>query len=414
MNKLMSLKRDADVIIKQVLQAAQPDMAVRRALQDFVFAGKKLHIIAAGKAAWTMAKAALDTLGNAVTDGIVITKYHHSKGDLAPLQVFEAGHPTPDINGFAATEAAIRLAQSCGEDDTVLFLLSGGGSALFESPLIPGQELADITGQMLSCGMSITEINTIRKRLSKVKGGRFAQICHPARVFSIVLSDIVGDPLDMIASGPCVADTSTCEEALSLVQKYSLHLSDTALQCLHTETPKAIYNVQTVITGSVSALCQSAAAACEQLGYNAVILRSDLQCEAKAGGEWLAKTGLSSSDMHHKQAFIVGGETVVRLTGSGKGGRNQEFALSAAKIIDGHEGVLLFSLGSDGTDGPTDAAGGMVTWQTANILKNMHIDIDTVLQQNDSYHALKAADALIVTGPTGTNVNDVAVLLIDI
>ncbi len=413
MEKLQQLKQDANRIIDRVLQDAMPGQAVMRALEKADFGGKNLVLIAAGKAAYSMAAAACDALGDRIAKGVVITKYGHAGAPLPHIAVYEAGHPVADQNGFDATEKAIELAKNCGDNDVVLFLLSGGGSALFESPLVSGEELADITSQMLGCAMPIQKINTIRKRLSKVKGGRFAGICAPAQVYSIVLSDIVGDPLDMIASGPCVADTSTCAQAREIIQEYGLKLSDKALQLMQQETPKRVDNVQTLVTGSVSGLCKSAKSVCRQLGYKAFVLQEDLQCEAKDGAKILVDAAMPCLQNGEKAAFIVGGETVVKLTGGGLGGGNQEFALSGAKLIDGYDNALLFSLGSDGTDGPTDAAGGMVHGGTCAMLKARGIDIDNVLRQNDSYHALEAVDGLIKTGPTGTNVNDVAVLLID-
>ena len=318
-----TLRKDADQIIAASLKAVLPDEAVFRALKSFRPGTGRTLLVAAGKAAWQMANAAVKALGR-VDDGVVVTKYGHVKGEIPGVTCYEAGHPVPDENSFSATRKAVELVQGLTAEDRVLFLLSGGGSALFELPLVPGPELQDITGQLLACGADIVEMNTLRKRLSGVKGGRFAQLCAPAQVFSIVLSDILGDPLDMIASGPAVPDTSTCAEAL---------------------------------------------------------------------------------------AFLAGGETVVHLTGKGLGGRNQELALAAAPGIAGLD-ACVFSVGSDGTDGPTDAAGGYVDGASAAALKEKGLDVFEVLQNNDAYHALQAIDALIVTGPTGTNVNDVAVALL--
>ena len=202
-----ALRRDADVILRSSLNAVLPDEAVRRALRDLRPGKGRVLLVAAGKAAWQMAHAAVETLGR-VDGGVVVTKYGHVKGEIPGVTCYEAGHPVPDENGFAATQKALELVQGLTAGDTVLFLLSGGGSALFEQPLVPGAELQDITSQLLASGADIVEMNTIRKRLSGVKGGRFAQRCAPAQVFSIVLSDILGDPLDMIASGPAVPDTS--------------------------------------------------------------------------------------------------------------------------------------------------------------------------------------------------------------
>lgn len=305
----------------------------------------------------------------------------------------------------------MELVRGLTAEDTVLFLLSGGGSALFECPLTDGATLQDITGQLLACGADIVEINTIRKRLSGVKGGRFAQLCAPARVFSVVLSDIVGDPLDMIASGPACPDSSTCEEAVRIAEKYQLKLSDPVWQLLRQETPKQLDNVTTVITGSVRELCSAAAESCRRLGYETVLLTDQLVCEAREAGSFLASVLKTHGGGTRSLAFIAGGETVVKLTGKGMGGRNQELALATSKGIAGMPGCAVFSVGSDGTDGPTDAAGGYADGDTFAELKAAGLDADDVLRNNDAYHALKKTGGLIMTGPTGTNVNDVAVAL---
>lgn len=407
----MSLRSDAQTIISASIRAVQPDAAVRRALQGREFPDRVV-LAAVGKAAWQMAKAARECLGNRMDAGVVVTKYGHVLGPIPGCTCYEAGHPVPDGNSFQGTQAVLDLVSGLSERDTVIFLLSGGGSALFEKPLISGEELQDITNQLLSSGADIVEMNTIRKRLSAVKGGRFARMCAPARVFAIVLSDILGDPLDMIASGPACADRSTCEQALSIAEKYGLRLSGEARTLLAQETPKALDNVETQITGSVRELCAAAASAARELGYEPVLLTDQLCCQAREAGSFLASIARTHHSQGRKLAFLAGGETVVKLTGAGKGGRNQELALSAAQGIDGLDGVLVFSLGSDGTDGPTDAAGGIVDGQTAARLRKQGLSIHQVLENNDAYHALAKADGLIVTGPTGTNVNDVSVLLI--
>lgn len=406
----MSLRSDAQTIISASIRAVQPDAAVRRALHGRDFPGRVV-LAAAGKAAWQMAKAARDCLGDRISAGVVVTKYGHVPGPIPGVTCCEAGHPVPDENSFRGAQAVLDLVSGLTEQDTVIFLLSGGGSALFEKPLIPGEELQDVTNQLLSSGADIVEMNTIRKRLSAVKGGRFAQLCAPAKVFAIVLSDILGDPLDMIASGPACADRSTCEQALAIAEKYRLRLTPQAKELLARETPKELDNVETQITGSVRELCAAAASAARELGYEPVILTDQLCCQAREAGSFLAS--IARSHQGKKLAFLAGGETVVKLTGAGKGGRNQELALSAAAGIDGLDGVLVFSLGSDGTDGPTDAAGGMVDGQTAALLRDQGLSIHQVLENNDAYHALERVDGLIFTGPTGTNVNDVAMVLID-
>ena len=405
------LRAHADVIIKASIAAVLPDEAVRRALGDQEFPGRVL-LVSAGKAAWQMAKAAYDFWGEKIENGVVVTKYDHVMGPIGNFSCFEAGHPVPDENSFKGTQAALDLVADLSENDTVLFLLSGGGSALFEKPLVPGEVLQDITGQLLACGADIVEINTIRKRLSAVKGGRFAQHCTPAKVFSIVLSDILGDPLDMIASGPAVPDTATKEQAIAIAKKYDLKMPDYAWDLLEKETPKELTNVTTQINGSVKELCVAAAAACRELGYEPIMLTDQLCCQAKDAGSFLASVLKTHAGSGKNLAFLAGGETIVQLTGKGLGGRNQELALSAAIGVSGIPGAAVFSVGSDGTDGPTDAAGGYVDYTTAAELKVQGIEIFDVLQNNDAYHALQKVDGLIITGPTGTNVNDVAVALL--
>ena len=406
MDKL--LRAHADAIIRASIAAVLPDSAVHRALEGKHFPGR-VFLVAAGKAAWQMAKAAYDKMGSRITGGVVVTKYDHVKGPIGNLLCCEGGHPVPDENSFAGTRQALALVENLTETDTVLFLLSGGGSALFEDPLVPGTELQDITRQLLACGADIVEMNTIRKRLSRVKGGRFAQACAPAQVYAIVLSDIIGDPLDMIASGPACPDSSTCAQALAIAEKYGLKLSEKAMELLAQETPKALCNVTTCISGSVKELCAAAAKAAQALGYEPVILTAELSCQAREAGAFLgavARTHAGSG-----KAFLAGGETVVKLVGKGLGGRNQELALAAAPLIAGVPGVAVFSLGSDGTDGPTDAAGGYVDSHSQAALADAGLTVYDVLEDNDAYHALQKVDGLIITGPTGTNVNDVAVVL---
>lgn len=406
----LTLRHDADAIVRASIQAVLPDEAIRRALAEFRPGPGRTLLVAAGKAAWQMAKAAVDTLGQ-VDGGVVVTKYDHVKGAIPGVDCYEAGHPVPDNGSFFATARALELVQGLTADDTVLFLLSGGGSALFEQPFVSGEELQDITRQLLACGADIVEMNTIRKRLSRVKGGRFAQACAPAKVFAVVLSDILGDPLDMIASGPACPDASTCRQALAIAEKYDLNLSGEARRLLTVETPKTLDNVTTRITGSVRELCAAASVQCRALGYEPVLLTDQLCCEAREAGSFLASVLRTHAGDGRRLAFLAGGETVVHLTGKGLGGRNQELALAAAPGIAGLN-AAVFSVGSDGTDGPTDAAGGYVDGDTNAALQAAGLDVFEVLKQNDAYHALKEVDGLLVTGPTGTNVNDVAVALL--
>lgn len=413
----MTQLTEAKTIIEKSIAAVLPDAAVKRALEGRTFE-RPVSLVAIGKAAWRMASAASSVLGDQLARGVVITKYGHSEGAIANLDICEAGHPVPDENGVRAAQAALDLADSLGEGDELIFLVSGGGSALFESPLdgVTLADIADITRQLLACGADITQINAVRKHLSAVKGGRFALRCAPAHVTCIVLSDVIGDSLDAIASGPAHPDSTTCEDVAALIERYHLDIPDHLRAALAIETPKALDNVTTMLTGNNFALCRAAMDAAASLGYTPHILTTTLGCEAREAGAFMAAmareiragTGCFTAPC----ALIAGGETVVHLRGKGKGGRNQELALAAAAGIDGLDGVVVFSLGSDGTDGPTDAAGGIVTGEFAARCRELGLSIEKTLEDNDAYTLLSAADGLIMTGPTGTNVCDVAVVLV--
>ena len=413
---MQKLQRDAHAIIKRSIHAVLPDTAVQKALEDLE-TKRPAHVIAIGKAAWKMASAASGILGNRLRSGVVITKYGHSEGSIPGIEIIEAGHPVPDENGVRAARRVLEAADGLSEDDLVVFLVSGGGSALFVMPL-PGVTLGDIaevTRRLLACGADIVELNTIRKHLSAVKGGRFAQRCAPARVLSIVLSDVLGDPLDSIASGPAYPDSTTSADALKILKRYGIKIPESVRDALLLETPKALDNVETRITGNVNALCHSAMAAARDLGYAPLLLTTTLDCEARDAGALLAAVARqvksSGEPVKPPCAVILGGETVVHLKGKGRGGRNQELALSASRGIDGLKNTLIFSVGSDGTDGPTDAAGGMVTGAFCSECRRLGLSVDAGLDDNDAYTLLEAAGGLIVTGPTGTNVNDLTVLL---
>lgn len=408
----MGLREDGEHIVRTAIEQVKPDSAVKRALEQVELSGR-IYVIAVGKAGWQMAKACLQYLEQPITAGIVITKYHHVEGDLPGFICFEAGHPVVDEQSLAAAKAARAMVSDLHAEDTVLFLLSGGGSALFEEPLIPLEEIQDITEQLLRSGADIVEMNTIRKRLSGVKGGKFAASCYPARVENIILSDILGDPLDMIASGPTVVDLSTQEQAEDVLRKYKLQLSPEALDCLKQDTPKELPHVHTQVIGSVRELCKAAELECGQLGYEVCFLTDQLACEAREAGLFLAGILQTYAKIGKKIAFIAGGETVVHVKGKGLGGRNQELVLAAAKPLDGLKGVCLLSIGSDGTDGPTDAAGAYADGKTLDQLKKKAFDYDRILADNNAYPALKAIDHLLFTGPTGTNVNDLTIALVD-
>ena len=405
------LRADAEAVVRAAIGSVLPDRAVERALEGLEFPGR-VYLAAVGKAAWQMARAAVDCLKTPVSGGVVVTKYGHVMGPIERVTCVEAGHPVPDENSFRGTELVLELTRELEETDTVLFLVSGGGSALFEKPLTEPEELQDITNQLLACGADIVKINTIRKRLSAVKGGKFAKWCAPARIEAVVLSDILGDPLDMIASGPAAADSSTCADAARIAGECGLELSEKARECLETETPKELTNVHTQIIGSVRQLCAAAETECRRLGYETVFLTDRLSCEAREAGSFLASVLRSHAGTGKRLAFLAGGETVVHLTGGGRGGRNQELALGAAEGLTGLNACVI-SVGSDGTDGPTDAAGGYADGDTLSELAAKGLTPAAVLRENDAYHALKAVEGLIFTGPTGTNVNDVAVALLE-
>lgn len=418
------LREDALEIVRQAIDAVLPEAAVREALGRGELAARlreagrgRVVLAAIGKAAWRMAKAASEALGDRLAGGVLITKYGHSLGEMRGIEAFEAGHPVPDENAVRGTEALLQRVRGLSPEDTVLFLVSGGGSALFELPAegVTLGDVADVTGQLLASGADIVEVNAVRKHLSAVKGGRFAELCAPARVLTVALSDVLGDRLDSIASGPACPDASTSEDALRVVEKYGLALHPRLTEALKRETPKKLDNATAVAAGSVASLCAAAGRAAAALGYTPLLLTSTLSCTAREAGAFLAaiarEVRASGRPIAAPCAVIAGGETVVRVTGKGRGGRNQELALSACRGIRGLRDVVVVSVGSDGTDGPTDAAGGIVDGTTAEALEASGLDVEAVLRGNDAWTALKAVDSLVITGPTGTNVNDVSFAL---
>ncbi len=423
---MKSLREDALDIFNVAVQAVLPETAVRGALEkwldgnEFGLENGKLVVIALGKAAWRMASASHEILGKYITTGLVVTKDNHSQGPIPSFEIMEASHPVPDRRSVIAGEKAVELVKNLTEKDHVIMLISGGGSALFEKTMegVTLDEIMLVTEQLIQRGASIDEINTIRKRLSAVKGGKFAQLCQPAKMFSIILSDVLGDRLDVIASGPGVPDHSTSVEAKEIAKNYDLTLSEMVEKALELETPKSIPHHETMIAGNVSLMCHSAAEEAWKRGYKPLVLTTILDCEAREAGKMLAAMAREMQQDRGKEnkltppcAVVFGGETIVHVTGEGKGGRNQELALSAAFGIEGLESVVILSAGSDGTDGPTDAAGGLVDGQSLRRMRDQGILPEKSLTDNDSYHALKASGDLVMTGPTGTNVNDLMMVL---
>lgn len=423
---MIILREDALNIFNTAVESVLPEAAVRRALGKWLDVNElqmkngKLIVIALGKAAWRMASASHEIVGKYITAGMVVTKDHHSQGPIPSFEIMEASHPVPDQRSVTAGERAMELVKNLTGKDHVIMLISGGGSALFEKPMegVTLDEIMGITQQLIQRGASIDEINTIRKRLSAVKGGKFARLCQPAKMFSVILSDVLGDRLDVIASGPGVPDHSTSVEAKEIAKDYDLTLSDMVENALELETPKSIPQHETMITGNVSLMCHRAAEEASKRGYTPLVLTTTLDCEARDAGKMLAAMAREVQEDSGKEnkltppcAVIFGGETIVHVTGEGKGGRNQELSLSAAFGIEGLENVVILSAGSDGTDGPTDAAGGLVDGQSLKRMREQGIKPEKSLAGNDAYHALKGSEDLVMTGPTGTNVNDLMMVL---
>ena len=409
------LRKDAEKIYLGAIASCLPDSAVREAMRSFELPKGRLILVAIGKAAWKMARCAADVvtdMGGRIDRGAVITKYGHSEGELDGIDIYEAAHPVPDAAGMLATERVLEMTENLRACDTVLFLVSGGGSTLFESPYCTLEELARLTSDLLRSGADIGEVNAVRKHVSRVKGGRFAEHVYPAKVFGIVLSDVVGNRLDTIASGPTTADVTTSDEAAEIISRYNISISDSVRLALMRETPKRIDNAVHFIGGSVAELCTSAKKICQELGYKAEIITDKESGIAREVGARLARLAVEKCDTDTPIALITGGETVVKLKGNGLGGRNQEAALAAAGIISGHSNIAFFSVGSDGTDGPTDAAGGFVCGNSYSDMLRAGVQPLSALENNDSYNALAAIGGLIMTGPTGTNVNDLAVALV--
>ena len=408
-------RKDAADIFLRAVNDMLPDSAVKKALSTGL-PGSDMILIGIGKASWTMAKAAAEELGARIRGGAIITKYGHSRGPIPGIEIYEAGHPLPDIETLRATERILEITGNLEAGQTVLFLVSGGGSSLFEKPL-PGlslQSLTDITSALLLGGASIDELNTVRKHLSSVKGGRFALHCAPAKIYQITLSDVLGDRLDMIAAGPASSDPSTSEDALYVLEKYGMKVHEEILSAPGSETPKSLDNVTFRMAGNIAGLCRTAKRHAESRGYLTDIVTDRLEGEAAQAGRDIAKYALgefSSYGPGLKRCLIWGGETTVRVTGGGKGGRSQELALAAAEQISGKKGIVILSAGSDGTDGPTDAAGGIVDGSTWEKIRAAGCDPMKMLKDNDSYTALEAAGALFKPGPTGTNVNDLVIAL---
>ena len=403
------MKKDALTIIKNSITDVLPNTSVENFLKNKEIKGN-VYLLAIGKAAWEMANSTLKVLSE-IKKGIVITKYKHSRGSIKNFDIYEAGHPISDENTIKATKKTIEFMSKLKEEDTLLFLVSGGGSALFELPEnnITLKELQDINLQLLKSGASINEINTVRKHISKVKGGKFAKLTK-AKIKTLVLSDVLGNDLSAVASGPAYPDVTTSEEAFKVIERYNIKVSKKVLETLKIETPKKLNNIETHVIGDINKLCKSVKKNAELLGYKSIILTKSMNGDAREAGNLI---GNIAKDFEAKEptCLIFGGETTVKVIGNGKGGRNQEIALTALLNISNVKNTVVASFSSDGTDGPTDAAGGIVDGDSLKRLKELKIDVEASLKNNDSYNTLKKINSLIFTGPTGTNVNDITFIL---
>jgi glycerate 2-kinase len=427
------------VCYRAALEAAEPRAAVRAHLRrdgDMLLADgvgydlsriRRVLIAGAGKAGTPMAAELDRLLGDRLDGGLVIVKDGHG-GPLRRVQVREAAHPVPNAAGVAATEELLALVASAGPDDLVLCPISGGGSALLVAPA-PPLTLADkqaLTACLLRAGCTINEINAVRKHCSAVKGGQLARAANGAAIIALLLSDVIGDPIDVIASGPTVPDRSTFADALAVIDRHELRacVPATILERLLAgvrgevpETPKpgdrCFARSQALVIGSLEQACRAAKQAAERQGFASTLFSATLQGEARDVAQLLLTEARAQAQQRSRPfCLIAGGETTVTVRGDGKGGRNQELALAAALLLDGQSDVTDAALATDGGDGPTDAAGAIVDGDTASRAARIDWDAAAALARNDSYPLLDAAGALLRTGPSGTNVNDLMLVLI--
>jgi glycerate 2-kinase len=442
MLSLNRLRTDAREIFAEGVKSVDPFAAVFRTLEfdkDCLVVGdriyplaeiRNLYVCGCGKAAAPMAQAAEKTLGGRISAGVVVTKYGH-RLPLDRIKIVEAGHPIPDQAGLGGAREILDLARASGDRDLFLFMISGGGSALLPVPA-DGLTLGDkkvTTTALLKSGATIQEVNAVRKHISKIKGGRLAQAAAPARVMALILSDVVDDALDAIASGPTVPDDSTFTDCLEIFRRYDLNrqVPSAVVEFLRSgvqgrvaETPKkseAVFqNTQNIIIGSNTRALTAAQRRAEALGYHARILTRAMTGEsrdvAKSHSALLKEIVRKGEPATLPACLLSGGETTVTVRGDGMGGRNQEFCLAAAMEVEGMNRVVILSGGTDGTDGPTDAAGGLVDGSTVVRGRAKSLDAAEFLTRNDSYNFLRATGDLLFSGPTLTNVMDLQITLI--
>ena len=443
--KILHMRKDAESIFDQGIQAADPRAAVRRFVSletgmEVLRAGdvyydlkqvRRIFIVGAGKAAAGMAEACEKILGDRITEGAVIVKYGYGK-ELHRVKVIEAGHPIPDGAGVKGTKAVLKILKKAEEEDLVLCLVSGGGSSLLVKPPagITLRQKQKTTNLLLGCGATIGEINIVRKHLSMVKGGRLAQLAAPARMINLILSDVVGDRLESIASGPGVPGESTFQQGWEILMKYRLTqkiplparkrftegMAGRIPENPTVEDP-VFTRVQNLIVGNNRMVIEAASQRARELHYRPLILSSFFEGESRDVARFHAAIAreilVSGHPIAPPACLISGGETIVTLRGEGKGGRNQEFVLAAALAIDGLNEIVVLSGGTDGTDGPTDAAGAIADGESVRRARKRDIEPAVYLQENDSYHFFQKTGALLVTGPTHTNVMDLRLVLVD-
>ena len=439
----MNLRESALAIFHSALEAADPRVAIRRAVQregdvlrvgsrGYDLARGRVFVVGFGKASAAMAHAIESICGDKIVQGSVSVKYGHGVPlSSQTIQLHEAGHPLTDANSVRGAEKAFAVLSAAHPGDLVICLISGGGSAILELPAagISLEDLRETTDALLRCGATINELNTLRKHLSQVKGGQLVRRANGAHILSLILSDVIGSPIDTIASGPTAPDSTTFADALDVVEQRGVRSQLPASIVRHlergargeiVETPKPddslFSRVQNVVIADNELACQAAMQAARVRGFNALLLTSFLQGEAREVARMFAaivrEIARSNQPVGHPACLIAGGETTVTVLGRGKGGRNQELALAAAIEIDGMQNVVVLSGGTDGNDGPTDAAGAIADGTTRARAAARGLDARVYLSNNDAYHFFQPLDDLIITGPTNTNVNDVMIVLV--
>ena len=426
---------DAFMITKRSLEIDRESLIARDILGRIVAFDltqfKRILVIGFGKVADLMAHATEDILQDRISDGIIITKRVHNIPQLRKIHVVEAGHPVPDARSIEGAQRIVELARSTDDRDLVICLISGGGSALCSLPCenIALVDLQQLTEQLLKCGANIEEINTIRKHVSQVKGGRFARLVFPATLVSLIISDVIGDRLEVIASGPTVPDETTFQDARSVLEKYSLvdkvpasvrkHIElgveDKIEETVRKDNP-VFQKVETLIIAHNLTALRVIVKKAAQMGYSSFILSSMIKGDTRhnAKGFATAIKALAEPSLSNRKPFCVvcGGEMTARVSGKGKGGRNTDFCLALAPLIHGMKNVVILSAGTDGIDGATDAAGAVIDGSTSHKALSLDLDIDAALAENDSYALLKKLNALLVTGPTRTNVMDIQIITV--